>query len=154
MQADQYSRTALAVAFIRAQHHLRDEPKLLDDPYAHRLLTAAEMAAFAETYVQLELGVAPGDPETVLPRALREITPAANALARARYTEDRLAMAMARGVAQYVLDCPRAQCPNDALHRVEAVHGGVPAPAPRMTCTPACFTHRTGRWCCRVRHVP
>ena len=38
-----------AVAFMRAQHHLRDEPNLLDDPYAHQLLTAAEMAAFAET---------------------------------------------------------------------------------------------------------
>lgn len=105
MQADQYSKTALAVAFIRAQHHLHDEPKLLDDPYAHRLLTEAEMVAFAETYVRnaLELGVAPGDPETVLARALRETTPAAIALARARYTEDRLAMAVERGVAQYVL---------------------------------------------------
>ena len=88
-----------------AQHHLHDEPKLLDDPYAHRLLTAAEMAAFAERIVcdGLELGVAPGDPETVLARALREITPAPNVLARARYTEDRLAMAVERGVAQYVL---------------------------------------------------
>ncbi len=105
MQGDQYSRTALAVAFMRAQHHLHDEPKLLDDPYAHRLLTAAEMAAFAERYVRdgLELGVAPDDPETVLARALREITPAGNVLARARYTEDRLSMAVERGVAQYVL---------------------------------------------------
>lgn len=105
MQEDQYSKTALAVAFYRAQHHLHDEPKLLDDPYAHRLLTAAEMAAFAARYVRdgLELGVAPGDPEAVLARALREITPAANALARARYTEDRLSMAVERGVAQYVL---------------------------------------------------
>jgi methyltransferase (TIGR00027 family) len=105
MQVDQYSRTALNVAFIRAQHHLHDEPKLLDDPYAHRLLTEAEMAAFAETYVRiaLDLGVAPGDPETVLVRALRECTPAGSALARARYTEDRLAMAVERGVPQYVL---------------------------------------------------
>jgi O-methyltransferase involved in polyketide biosynthesis len=53
MQVDQYSRTALMVAFIRAQHHLHDEPKLLDDPYAHRLLTAAEMAAFTEQYVRV-----------------------------------------------------------------------------------------------------
>jgi methyltransferase (TIGR00027 family) len=105
MQVDQYSRTALNVAFIRAQHHLHDEPKLLDDPYAHRLLTEAEMAAFAKTYVRmaLDLGVTPGDPATVLARALREITPAGSALARARYTEDRLAMAVERGVPQYVL---------------------------------------------------
>jgi methyltransferase (TIGR00027 family) len=105
MQADQYSRTALAVAFFRAQHHLHDEPKLLDDAYAHRLLTAAEMAAFRERYVHdgLELGVTPGDPETTLARALREITAAPAVLARARYTEDRLSMAVERGVAQYVL---------------------------------------------------
>jgi methyltransferase (TIGR00027 family) len=105
VQLDQYSRTALNVAFIRAQHHLHDEPKLLDDPYAHRLLTEAEMASFAKTYVRmaLDLGVTPGDPATVLARALREITPAGSALARARYTEDRLAMAIERGVPQYVL---------------------------------------------------
>lgn len=105
MQVDQYSRTSLNVAFIRAQHHLHDEPKLLDDPYAHRLLTEAEMAAFAKTYVRmaLDLGVTPGDPATVLARALREITPAGSALARARYTEDRLAMAVERRVPQYVL---------------------------------------------------
>src|SRR5215510_2428631 len=104
MQADQYSRTALNVAFIRAQHHLHDEPKLLDDPYAHRLLTEDEMAAFAKTYVRiaLDLGVTPGHPAMVLARALREATPAGSALARARYTEDRLAMAVERDVAQYV----------------------------------------------------
>ena len=33
------------VAFLRAQHHLHDERKLVDDPYAHRLLTAAERTA-------------------------------------------------------------------------------------------------------------
>ena len=105
MQADQYSRTALAAAFYRAQHHLHDEPKLLDDPYAHRLLTAAEMAALTQRYVRvgLELGGASGDPETVLARALRETTAAATVLARARYAEDRLSMAVERGVAQYVL---------------------------------------------------
>jgi methyltransferase (TIGR00027 family) len=105
MKADQYSRTALAVAFMRAHHHLHDEPKLLDDPYAHRLLTAAEMAEFGEMYSRtgLELGLAPGDPETVLARALRKVSPLPNNLVRARYTEDRLAMAVERDVTQYVL---------------------------------------------------
>ncbi len=85
MQPDRYSRTALAAAFYRAQHHLHDEPKLLDDPYAQRLLTAAEMSAFAQRYVRagLDLGGAPGAPETVLARALRETTAAATVLARA-----------------------------------------------------------------------
>ncbi|HVO27335.1 MAG TPA: class I SAM-dependent methyltransferase [Candidatus Margulisiibacteriota bacterium] len=105
MQADRYSRTALAAAFYRAQHHLHDEPKLFDDPYAHRLLTAGEMAALTERRVRdgRELGVSPGDPQTVLARALREITPAPHVLVRARYTEDRLATAVQRGVDQYVL---------------------------------------------------
>jgi methyltransferase (TIGR00027 family) len=105
MRPDQHSRTALAAAFYRAQHHLHDEPKLLDDPYAHRLLTAGEMSALAHRYLDagLDLGGAPGDHEMVLARALREITAAATVLARARYTEDRLAIAMERGVAQYVL---------------------------------------------------
>ena len=105
MRADRYSRTALAAAFYRAQHHLHDDPRLLDDPYAHRLLTGAEMAAFADRRMRdgLELGVPPGDPDTVLARTLRTLSPASTVLARARYTEDRLAAAVARGVDQYVL---------------------------------------------------
>ncbi len=105
MQADHDSRTALAAAFYRAQHHLHDEPKVVDDPYAHRLLTVTEMRALTERRVQegLALGVPPGDPETVLARTLRTVTPASIVLARARYTEDRLARAIERGVEQYVL---------------------------------------------------
>jgi methyltransferase (TIGR00027 family) len=105
MREGEYSRTALAAAFYRAQHHLHDDPKLLDDPYAHRLLTRAEIAAFTDRYVRdgLELGIPSGDNATVLARALRAATPASSVLARARYAEDRLAMAVERGVGQYVL---------------------------------------------------
>ena len=105
MQADRASQTALAAAFYRAQHHLNDEPKLIDDPFAHRLLTAGEMAALTERRVRegLAMGIPPGDARTVLARTLRAVTPAAIVLSRARYTEDRLAMAVERGVGQYVL---------------------------------------------------
>ncbi len=105
MEADQYSKTALMAAFIRAQHHLHDEPKLVDDPYAHRLLTSAEMAAITQRLVRdaRELGVTAGDPQSLLARTLRTTTPAAFVLARARYAEDRLAIAVERGVGQYVL---------------------------------------------------
>jgi methyltransferase (TIGR00027 family) len=63
------------------------------------------MAAFAERRIRegLELGVPPGDPQTVLARTLRAITSASSVLARARYAEDRLAKAVERGVRQYVL---------------------------------------------------
>jgi methyltransferase (TIGR00027 family) len=105
MRTDQHSRTAVAVAFMRAQHHLHDEPKVMDDPYAQRLLTAGEMAAITERYVRdgAELGITGGDRQSVLARTLRTAKPAAFVLARARYTEDRLAMAFERGVGQYVL---------------------------------------------------
>jgi len=105
MERDQYSRTALAAAFIRAQHYLHDEPKVIEDPYAHRLLTAVEMAALTERYLQdgQELGVTASDRASLLARTLRLVKPAAFVLARARYTEDRLALAIERGVDQYVL---------------------------------------------------
>jgi methyltransferase (TIGR00027 family) len=98
------SRTALAAAFYRAQHHLHDEPKLLDDPVAHRLLTAGEMAALVDRRVQdgRALGFA-GDADTVLARTLRAATPASSVLVRARYAEDRLAAAIDRGLDQYVV---------------------------------------------------
>ena len=86
MQPDRASRTALATAYYRAHHHLHDEPKLFDDPLAQRLLTAGEMAVLRQRYAH---------------GLVR--TPAATVLARARYTEDRLATAVARGVRQYVL---------------------------------------------------
>ena len=102
---EQHSRTALAAAFYRAQHHLSDEPKVIDDPFAHRLLTAGEVAAIADRCVRdgMELGVTASDREQLLARTLRTVKPAAFVLARARYTEDRLAMAIQRGVDQYVL---------------------------------------------------
>jgi len=105
MQRDQASRTALGAAFIRAQHHLHDEPKVLDDPYAHRLLTAAEVAAMTQRYLDdaRELGVTAPDRESLLAETLRTVKPAAMVLARARYSEERLALALARGVTQYVL---------------------------------------------------
>jgi methyltransferase (TIGR00027 family) len=105
MQPDRYSRTALAAAFMRAYHHLHDDPKLLDDPYAHRLLSRGEMAAIAERFRHdgAELGVQADDPESLLALTLRTVKPAAFVLARARYAEERLASAVARGVGQYVL---------------------------------------------------
>jgi methyltransferase (TIGR00027 family) len=104
VRAGEHSRTALGAAFYRAQHHLHDEPKLLDDPFAHRLLTAGEMAALADRRVRdgRALGFE-GDAATVLARTLRAATPGASVLVRARYAEDRLAAAVARGVGQYVV---------------------------------------------------
>jgi methyltransferase (TIGR00027 family) len=104
VEATAPSRTAVAAAFYRAQHHRHDQPAVFDDPYAHRLLTAAETAGLTARLVRQarEAGVGGADEEALL-RVLRTRTAAPFVLARARFTEDRLAAAVARGVAQYVL---------------------------------------------------
>jgi len=84
------SRTALATAYLRAAHQLLDaRPLLLDDAMAVRLL--GERAR-----------------RRILAAAPRYRTPAGESLRshvvlRARFAEDRLASAVARGVSQYVI---------------------------------------------------
>ncbi len=105
MEPGQYSRTALVTAFIRAQHQRDAAPRVLEDPFAERLLTAGESKAIAARWVQegQALGLEGMEPREIVRRVLRAAKPGAFVLARARYTEDRLALAMARGVDQYVL---------------------------------------------------
>jgi methyltransferase (TIGR00027 family) len=84
------SRTALGVAMTRAFHQLLDgEPKILDDPVAAVL--------FGDELRRLIAGQAgqPADPALVGLRA--------HVVLRSRFTEDRLAEAVKRGVRQYVI---------------------------------------------------
>jgi methyltransferase (TIGR00027 family) len=85
------SRTALGVAAIRAAHEIAgDEPKILRDPIAHRLLdddVARAISAGVDSRGR--------DPSV---KALR-----AQVLLRSRFAEDRLAQAVARGVRQCVI---------------------------------------------------
>lgn len=84
------SQTALGTAYLRAAHQLLDgEPKLLDDPVALTLLgpdAGSRIQANAEAY------------RSPLAQALR-----AHAILRSRFAEDRLAEAVGRGIAQYIL---------------------------------------------------
>jgi methyltransferase (TIGR00027 family) len=84
------SQTALATAYLRAAHQVLDaEPKLLDDPLAVTLLgpeARARIQVNAESY------------RSPLTAALR-----AHVVLRSRFTEDRLAAALSRGVTQYIL---------------------------------------------------
>jgi methyltransferase (TIGR00027 family) len=85
----QSSKTALAVAALRAYHHLADpEPKLLDDPIAHRLVDATLNERMEHEPARL------GEP---LYGDLR-----LHVLLRSRYAEDELGAAVARGVRQFV----------------------------------------------------
>jgi len=84
------SRTALATAYLRAAHQLLDAaPRILEDPVALSLLGAGAAQRIRDEADAIQT------PER---RALR-----AHVVLRSRYTEDRLAAAVARGVKQYVL---------------------------------------------------
>jgi len=84
------SKTALRVALRRAAHQLFDaQPLVLDDPIAVPIL--------GETYAE-ELERTPTRPDRPFSVGLRAFL-----VARSRYAEDNLALAVAKGVKQYVL---------------------------------------------------
>jgi methyltransferase (TIGR00027 family) len=85
MEKGRASKTALGVAIRRAAHQLMDCPPVLDDPLAVRL-------------------VGPGY-RRLMKRATHPVARDFRAFmaARSRYVEDRLAEAVANGVAQYVV---------------------------------------------------
>jgi methyltransferase (TIGR00027 family) len=89
MEEAKPSHTAVRVAMRRAAHQLVDEPKVLDDPIALRILGRHEQQ-------RLEGGEGMGSDR--LSRSLRAFM-----VARSRYAEDELASAISRGVTQYVV---------------------------------------------------
>ena len=86
MQEGKFSKTAHRVAIRRAAHQLLDQPKVLDDPLALRII-GAEAAD--------DLRSNPKE-HHAFSRAFRAFM-----AARSRYAEDELATAVAHGVAQY-----------------------------------------------------
>src|SRR5271170_1554798 len=90
MQAAIPSRTALRVALRRAAHQLYDaQPLVFNDPVAVPIL--------GEAYAE-ELRRPPTRPDRPFSVGLRAFL-----VARSRYAEDALAVAVAQGVTQYVL---------------------------------------------------
>jgi len=85
MQKGQASKTALRVAIRRAAHQLVEQPRILDDPIAVRLIGSG--------YAR--------DMERAMHKVARDFR--AFMAARSRYVEDRLAEAVSAGVAQYVV---------------------------------------------------
>jgi methyltransferase (TIGR00027 family) len=88
MQEGNFSRTAHRVAIRRAAHQLLDEPRVLDDPLALRIIgseTAEELRSNPKEHHAFS-------------RSFRAFM-----AARSRYAEDELARAVARGVTQYVI---------------------------------------------------
>lgn len=85
----QPSRTAHRVALLRAVHQLLDEPLVLPDPIALRILGATTEAALRDDPFALN------DP---ISRGLR-----AALVARSRFAEDELSKGVAEGVRQYIV---------------------------------------------------
>jgi methyltransferase (TIGR00027 family) len=106
------SRTALRVATRRAAHQLFDSPKVLDDPLAVRIIgreVAGTLSSIADRL----------SPSARYMRAFMA--------ARARFAEDELALAIRRGVTQFVvlgagLDTFAYRNPFPNLHVFEVDH--------------------------------
>src|ERR1700746_3832417 len=88
MQEETFSRTAQRVAIRRAAHQLLDQPRVLDDPLALRII-GSEAAE--------ELRSNPKE-HHAFSRAFRAFM-----AARSRYAEDELTRAVGQGVEQYVV---------------------------------------------------
>lgn len=82
------SRTALRVATRRAAHQLFDSPKILDDPLAVRIIGREVAGTLSRIADKLS-------PSARYMRAFMAV--------RARYAEDELALAVRRGVTQFVI---------------------------------------------------
>jgi methyltransferase (TIGR00027 family) len=117
MQEGKFSRTAQRVAIRRAAHQLLDQPRVLDDPLALRII-GSEAAE--------ELRTNPKE-HHAFSRAFRAFM-----AARSRYAEDELARAVARGVRQYVvlgagLDTFAYRNPHPGLRVFEVDHAATQA---------------------------
>lgn len=89
MEQDRPSLTASRVATIRAVHQILDNPKVLDDPIALKIIGS---------WIASEIRATPEKFETTVLRYLRAFL-----VARSRYTEDALSEAFKSGVRQYVI---------------------------------------------------
>jgi methyltransferase (TIGR00027 family) len=92
MDPGRASMTAMGTALMRAAHTRLDEPPLLDDPWGDRLIPREQREAMLASGGREELDT-----------ALRAHPSYGTVILRARYAEDALAEAVARGVRQYVI---------------------------------------------------
>lgn len=114
MQEGKFSRTARRVAMRRAAHQICDEPKVLDDPLALRILPP-------ETIEELRTKSGEDNRFSRTMRAFMSM--------RSRFAEDELASAIELGVRQYVIlgagldtSAFRPLCANSNLRVFEVDH--------------------------------
>jgi methyltransferase (TIGR00027 family) len=112
MQEGKFSRTAQRVAIRRAAHQLLDQPRVLDDPLALRIIGSEAAGALRSNPKE----------DHAFSRAFRAFM-----AARSRYAEDELARAVGHGVTQYVvlgagLDTFAYRNPHPGLRVFEVDH--------------------------------
>jgi methyltransferase (TIGR00027 family) len=112
MQEGKFSRTARRVAIRRAAHQLLDQPRVLDDPLALRIIGSEAEEALRSNPKE----------NHAFSRAFRAFM-----AARSRYAEDELARAAGHGVRQYVvlgagLDTLAYRNPHPSLRVFEVDH--------------------------------
>lgn len=104
MQEAVPSRTAIMTSLIRALHSRSDPLRILDDPWGYRLMPKEVIQALYERALSTGVHVArDASREAVVDSLVRASSGYASVVTRARYTEDALHAATARGVRQYVL---------------------------------------------------
>jgi methyltransferase (TIGR00027 family) len=107
MNPSEASLTAIAASLMRAVHSRADPAPLLDDAWGDRLIPDSVRAAFGQGALdQMDSDTrtrALASPELLLDRVLRANAAYADVVIRARYTEDALEAAVARGIGQYVI---------------------------------------------------
>lgn len=107
MHPHEASRTALVTSLMRALHSRQDPAPLIDDDWGDRLVPDAVRSALCQRVManlpQAARADAAANPALVLSQSLRSNAAYADVITRMRYTEDALAVAVKRGVAQYVI---------------------------------------------------
>ena len=89
MEQNNPSLTAYKVAMMRATHQVLDNPKVLEDPIALRIIGTQDVSEISSTSRKFK---------TKLQSYLRAIV-----VARSRFVEDELAVAVKRGIRQYII---------------------------------------------------
>lgn len=109
METDRASLTALITAFNRAFHHEHDKPKIFEDRLAGQLFTERERAQLEELLLSAlktnnpESAAAFSDRLAALRWIMQTGASAPILLARARYAEEMLEIAIREGISQYVI---------------------------------------------------
>lgn len=94
MKKGRASRTAEIAAATRAEHHLHDEPRIFEDPFAFEFTSSTWRRIIVTRPLRW----------LIFKVVLRSMTPvAAQVIARSRYAEDLLGEAIAAGIRQYVI---------------------------------------------------